>query len=261
MTARASARASARAAHSDRATRLRARLADARLYLCIDARRHLDADAREQGWLGEFPALRRDVSAALAGGVDIVQLRDKNSPGEREHGPLEAAHELAALGEMRDICEEYGALLAVNDRADIAAAAGADVLHLGQDDLPLDWARHIVGEETVIGRSCHAAAEVDAAAADSRIDYFCTGPVWPTPTKPGRPAPGLDLVRHAAGLNEEAGPGVGAAKPWFAIGGIDHGNLGEVLDAGASRVVVVRAITDAADPADAASSLRVRLSP
>ncbi|MFL0577802.1 thiamine phosphate synthase [Dietzia sp. 179-F 9C3 NHS] len=252
------ARASARAAHSDRAARLRARLTDARLYLCIDARRHLEAAAREQGWSGEFPALRRDVSAALAGGVDIVQLRDKNSPGEREHGPLEAAFELAALAEIRDICEEYGALLAVNDRADIAAAAGADVLHLGQDDLPLDWARRIVGDDVVIGRSCHAADEVDAAAADPRIDYYCTGPVWPTPTKPGRPAPGLSLVRHAAGQGG-ADRADGAAKPWFAIGGISHENLPDVLDAGASRVVVVRAITDAADPVDAASALRVAL--
>lgn len=242
--------------------RLRARLADARLYLCIDARRHLDAQAREQGWTGRFPALRRDVSAALAGGVDIVQLRDKNSAGEREQGPLEAAHELAALAEMRAVCEEHGALLAVNDRADVAAAAGADVLHLGQDDLPLEWARRIVGDEVVIGRSCHAAGEVDAAAADPRIDYFCTGPVWPTPTKPGRHAPGLDLVRHAAGLRTAptGAPGPGGAKPWFAIGGIDGGNLGEVLVAGATRVVVVRAITGADDPADAASALRAALS-
>lgn len=239
---------------SDRAARLRARLGDARLYLCTDARRHLDAQAREQGWEGRFPALRRDVAAALAGGVDIVQLRDKNSPGERESGPLEAAHELHALAEIRAVCEEYGALLAVNDRADVAAAAGADILHLGQDDLPLDWARRIVGRDMLIGRSCHAPEEVDVAAADSRIDYFCTGPVWPTPTKPGRPAPGLDLVRHAAALP------AGVTTPWFAIGGIDADNLGAVLGAGATRVVVVRAITGAADPADAASALRAALS-
>lgn len=238
---------------TDRASALRARLADARLYLCIDARRHLDAAAREQGWTGRFPALRRDVTSALTGGVDIVQLRDKNSPGEREHGPLEAVNELAALAEMRAASEEHGALLAVNDRADVAAAAGADVLHLGQDDLPLDWARRIVGEDVVIGRSCHAPDEVDAAAADPRVDYFCTGPVWPTPTKPGRHAPGLDLVRHAAGLDD---PDATATKPWFAIGGIDADNLAEVTAAGARRVVVVRAITDAADPADAASRLR-----
>lgn len=250
---------------TDRATHLRTRLADSRLYLCIDARRHLDVQAREQGWTGGFPALRRDVSAALAGGVDIVQLRDKNSAGERERGPLEAAHELHALAELRAVCHEHGALFAVNDRADVAAASGADVLHLGQDDLPLDWARRIVGADMIVGLSCHAADEVDAAAADPRIDYFCTGPVWPTPTKPGRHAPGLDLVRHAAALGDSAGEdsagasagdAAGGATPWFAIGGIDHSNVGEVVGAGARRIVVVRALTDAADPARAAEALR-----
>jgi len=251
---------------TSRADNLRTRLADARLYLCIDARRHLDAQARDQGWTGEFPALRRDVTAALGhradgGGVDIVQLRDKNSPGERAHGPLEAGHELRALAVMREVCDSVGALLAVNDRADVAVAAGADVLHVGQDDLPVEWARRIVGDDVVLGRSCHATAEVDAAAADPRVDYYCTGPVWPTPTKPGRHAPGLDLVRHAAGLGGEptpADPG-GTGKPWFAIGGIDLQNLPEVLAAGARRVVVVRAITGAADPAEAASRLRAAL--
>ena len=262
---------------TSRAASLRARLADARLYLCIDARRHLDEQAREQGWTGEYPALRRDVTAALAGGVDLVQLRDKNSPGEREQGPLEAGHELQALAVMREVCDAHGALLSVNDRADIAAAAGADILHIGQDDLPEEWARRIIGDDMILGVSCHASDEVDAAAADPRVDYFCTGPVWPTPTKPGRHAPGLELVRHAAGLGGRAGAGAesgadadadvgaeaandaGAAaaeKPWFAIGGIDSDNLAEVLAAGARRAVVVRAITDAADPTAAARRLR-----
>lgn len=239
-----------------RADRLRARLADARLYLCIDARRHLDDDARAQGWTGDFPALRRDVTAALAGGVDIVQLRDKNSPGDRDLGPLEAGHELRALAVMRDVCDAHGALLSVNDRADVAVAAGADVLHVGQDDLPVEWARRIVGDDVVIGLSCHATDEVDAAAANPVVDYFCTGPVWPTPTKPGRHAPGLGLVRHAAGLG--GGPAA-APKPWFAIGGIDPDTLPEVLAAGASRVVVVRAITAVADPTVAARELRAAL--
>lgn len=237
---------------TDRATHLRSRLADSRLYLCIDARRHLDEQARGQGWTGDFPALRRDVAAAVAGGVDLVQLRDKNSPGERDLGMLEAAHELRALAVMREVCDAAGALLAVNDRADVAVASGADVLHVGQDDLPVDWARRIVGPDVVIGLSCHAAAEVDAAAADPAVDYFCTGPVWPTPTKPGRHAPGLDLVRHAADT-------VGDARPWFAIGGIDAGTLPEVVEAGAGRVVVVRAITDAPDPTTAARDLRAAL--
>ncbi|WP_194861613.1 thiamine phosphate synthase [Dietzia sp. SYD-A1] len=237
-----------------RADRLRSRLADARLYLCIDARRHLDEQARAQGWSGDFPALRRDVAAALAGGVDIVQLRDKNSPGERDGGPLEAAHELRALAVMREACDSHEALLAVNDRADVAAASGADVLHLGQDDLPVEWARRVAGEDVVIGLSCHAPGEVDAAAGNPLVDYFCTGPVWPTPTKPGRHAPGLDLVRHAAARGDRP-----RGTPWFAIGGIDRRNLTEVLAAGARRVVVVRAITEAADPTTAARALRAEL--
>ncbi|WP_206472827.1 MULTISPECIES: thiamine phosphate synthase [Dietzia] len=250
---------------TSRADRLRARLADARLYLCIDARRHLDEQAREQGWSGDFPALLRDVTAALAGGVDIVQLRDKNSAGERDLGPLEAGHELRALAVMREVCDSHGALLSVNDRADVAVASGADVLHVGQDDLPVEWARRIVGDDVVLGLSCHAVDEVDRAAANPLVDYFCTGPVWPTPTKPGRVAPGPDLVRHAAGTTARsagttAGSAAGSAgTPWFAIGGIDATNLPEVLAAGATRVVVVRAITGAADPTAAARELRAAL--
>lgn len=112
-------------------------------------------------------------------------------------------------------------------------------------------ARAVLGADVIIGRSTHAEAEVDAAVAEAGVDYFCTGPCWPTPTKPGRHAPGLGLVRHAASL--------GTTRPWFAIGGIDAGNLDEVLDAGARRVVVVRAITEAADPAEAAASLARRV--
>ena len=243
---------------TSRAAGLRARLDDARLYLCIDARRHLDEQAREQGWTGDFPALRRDVTAAVAGGVDLVQLRDKNSPGERESGPLEAGHELRALAVMREVCDAHGALLSVNYRADVAAAAGADILHIGQDDLPVEWSRRIIGDDMILGLSCHCADEVDAAAANPLIDYFCAGPVWPTPTKPGRHAPGLELVRHAAGWTGTATEPIAGAtgKPWFAIGGIDASNLPEVVAAGASRIVVVRAITDAADPTAAARQLR-----
>ena len=133
----------------------------------------------------------------------------------------------------------------------MAYAAGADILHLGQGDLPPDLARQILGAAPLIGLSTHAAAEADRASAEPAADYFCTGPCWPTPTKPGRPAPGLPLVAHAAGL--------GTARPWFAIGGIDESNLGQVLAAGARRVVVVRAITEAADPAAAAARLAARL--
>ncbi len=205
------------------------RLRDARLYLCVDAR-------ERQGDLAEF------LDAVLAAGVDVVQLRQKG---------IEARAELAALEVFADACRRHGALLAVNDRADVAHAAGADVLHLGQDDLPTAAARAIVGPDPIIGRSTHTAAQAAAAAVEPGVDYFCVGPVWATPTKPGRPAAGLDLVAHAASL--------GVDRPWFAIGGIDAANLDAVLAAGARRVVVVRAITEADDPGAAAASLASRL--
>ncbi|MFD7016525.1 thiamine phosphate synthase [Streptomyces sp. NPDC059928] len=207
----------------------REQLADARLYLCVDAR-------KRQGDLPEF------LDAVLASGVDIVQLRDKG---------MEAAEELDHLAVFAEACRRHGKLLAVNDRADVAHAIGADVLHLGQGDLPVPAARAILGGQVLIGRSTHAESEAAAAAAEPGVDYFCTGPCWPTPTKPGRHAPGLDLVRHTASLRTD--------RPWFAIGGIDAGNLEEVLDAGAARVVVVRAITEAADPAAAAADLAKRV--
>ncbi|GLZ56368.1 thiamine phosphate synthase [Actinomycetospora sp. NBRC 106378] len=203
----------------------RARLADARLYLCTDSR-------ADRGDLAEF------ADAALRGGVDVIQLREKG---------LEARDELAALEVLADAAHRHGALFAVNDRADVALAAGADVLHLGQDDLPVDVARRIVGDEVVIGRSTHDVDQARAGAAEPGVDYFCTGPCWPTPTKPGRPAPGLDLVRETAAS--------GTGRPWFAIGGIDHDRLPEVRAAGATRVVVVRAITGADDPEAAARAL------
>ena len=216
----------------------RERLQHARLYLCVDAR-------RERGDLAEF------VDAALAGGVDVVQLRDKGSAGERRYGPLEARAELDALQVLADAARRHGALLAVNDRADIARAAGADVLHLGQDDLPLAVA-HDVAPGALLGRSTHDEAQMRAAVSEP-VDYFCVGPCWPTPTKPGRPAAGMDLVRAAAAT--------GTSKPWFAIGGIDAARLPDVLDAGARRVVVVRAITAADDPTAAAAALKAALSP
>jgi len=215
--------------------KLRARLTDARLYLCTGARR----DTRD---LAEF------ADAALAGGVDILQLRDKSDTG----APLEAREEIAALEILAEACVRHGALLAVNDRADIALAVGADVLHLGQDDLPVPVARRIIGDDPVIGRSTHAVSEAAEAASEAGVDYFCTGPTWPTPTKPGRAAPGLDLIRAVAGS--------GTDRPWFAIGGIDRPErLDEVLAAGARRIVVVRAITEADDPTAAASLLAGRL--
>lgn len=188
------------------------RLASARLYLCTDAR-------RERGDLAQF------AEAALAGGVDIIQLRDKGSPGELRFGPLQARDELAACEILADAAHRYGALFAVNDRADIARAAGADVLHLGQRDLPVNVARQILAPDTLIGRSTHDPDQVAAAAAGD-ADYFCVGPCWPTPTKPG---------------------------------GINAQRLPAVLDAGARRIVVVRAITSADDPRAAAEQLRSAL--
>lgn len=210
-----------------------ARLSTARLYLCTDAR-------REHGDLAEF------ADAALAGGVDIIQLRDKGSAGEQRFGPLEAREELAACQILADAARRHGALFAVNDRADIARAAGADVLHLGQGDLPLEVARDIVGTDVLLGLSSHDLEQAAAAAAGG-ADYFCVGPCWPTPTKPGRRAPGVGLVRSVAELETD--------KPWFAIGGIDEHRLPEVREAGAGRIVVVRAITAAADPRAAAERL------
>jgi thiamine-phosphate pyrophosphorylase len=208
---------------------LREKLAAARLYLCMDSR-------REQGDLPEF------LDAVLGAGVDIVQLREKG---------LEAREELELLAVFAAACRRHGRLLAVNDRADVALAAGADVLHLGQDDLPVPAARRILGPGPLIGRSSHSPAQADLAAAEPGIDYFCAGPVWATPTKPGRPGTGLELVKHTAGQDH--------GRPWFAIGGISAGNLDQVLAAGATRIVVVRALTEAPDPAAATRALATRL--
>lgn len=217
-----------RSSGSDRAG-LQARLAGARLYLCTDAR-------ERQGDLEDF------LDAVLANGVDIVQLRQKD---------LEARQEIEYLSAFQAACERHGALLAVNDRADLAYAVRPDILHLGQDDLPAPTAREILGEGILIGRSTHARPEVDDAAVAEGVDYFCVGPTWPTPTKPGRPAPGPDLLAYVASS--------GVARPWFAIGGIDLNNLEEVLARGARRAVVVRAITEAPDPGGAAAEFAGRL--
>ena len=202
---------------------------DARLYLCTDSR-------RARGDLEEF------LDVVLAAGVDIVQLREKN---------LEAREEIRLLEIFADACHRHGRLLSANDRADVALAANVDVLHLGQDDLPVPIARQVIGPDPLIGRSTHDAAQVDAAIEEPDTDYFCVGPVWETPTKPGRPAAGVPLLDYTA----RRAPG----RPWFAIGGINLDNLDDVLAAGATRVVVVRAITDASDPAAAVKAFRDRL--
>lgn len=206
----------------------RARLERARLYLVCDAR----GDGRGD--------LRAFLDAALRGGVDVVQLREKD-PAVDDAALLDAARTFRAAADA------HGALFVLNDRPDLAAVAHADGVHVGQDDMPVAEARALVGEDVLVGRSTHTPAQVeDAAVAD--VDYFAVGPVHATPTKPGRPAVGLELVRHAAGAPR--------AAPWFAIGGIDTGNVGDVVAAGARRIVVVRALTASADPEATARALR-----
>ena len=204
-------------------------LDDARLYLCTDAR-------LERGDLAEF------LDAVLTNGVDIVQLRDRS---------LDVVDELRALEVVADACRRHRKLFSVNDRADIAVASGADILHLGQSDLPPTEARAIVGPNVVIGRSSRGGEQARTADLEAAVDYFCVGPVWATPTKPGREAIGLDPIRELAATPTK--------RPWFAIGGVDQTTVEQVLAAGAQRIVVVRVITEAEDPGAAAGKLARRL--
>ncbi|MEA2361239.1 MAG: thiamine-phosphate pyrophosphorylase [Thermoleophilaceae bacterium] len=201
-------------------TGARERLRRARLYLVVEA------------------AAEPVLGPALRGGVDMVQLRDKEADDDAI---------LRAAARFRALCDEHGALFWLNDRPDLAREAGADGIHLGQDDMPVAEARERLGPDVLIGLSTHSPAQFDAALL-SEADQLSVGPVWETPTKAGRPAAGLDYVRYAAGQ--------GGETPWFAIGGIDAGNVSEVVGAGARRIVVVRAIRDADDPERAATTLR-----
>jgi thiamine-phosphate pyrophosphorylase len=202
----------------------RARLAKARLYLVCGA----TPEAHD------LPDLIRD---AAAGGVDVVQLREKHLPDD----------ELAAVANAaRALCERLGTLLIVNDRPAVAREVGADGVHVGQDDMHVADVRELVGADMLIGLSTHSPREIDAVDP-SLVDYIGVGPIHATPTKPGRPAVGLELIRHAAAHSP---------VPFFAIGGIDAGNVAEAIDAGATRVCVLRAIAAAEDPQRAARSLR-----
>jgi thiamine-phosphate pyrophosphorylase len=203
----------------------RARLDRARLYLVTEGR----VPGRD---------VDRLLDEALAGGVDVLQLRDKHAPDE----------ELVRAAErFRAACDVHGALFVVNDRPDLALACGADGVHVGQDDARVADVRAEVGDGVLIGLSTHSPDQLAAGLA-SGADYLCAGPVWETPTKPGRPATGLAYVEHAARRAR--------GLPWFAIGGIDAGNVAAVAAAGARRIVVVRAIRDAEDPRAAARALR-----
>jgi thiamine-phosphate pyrophosphorylase len=202
----------------------RERLRTARLYLCCDAR---------PGGAEPEPLLR----AALNGGVDIVQLREKSLP-RREI-------ERSALT-LRRLCDTYSALFIVNDDPDLARACNADGVHVGQEDMPAAEVRGALGVDAIIGLSTHSEEQI-AASADQPVDYISVGPIWETPTKHGRPAVGLELIAHAA---------ASAPHPFFAIGGIDPSNAAQVVAAGARRLCVVRAIRDAEDPTAVAEQLR-----
>jgi thiamine-phosphate pyrophosphorylase len=200
----------------------RDRLARSRLYVVTDAR-------SRQGDLERF------LEAILDAGTDIVQLREKEA---------EARDLLRWAEAFRSATRRHDALFVVNDRADVALAAEADGVHVGQNDLPPAVARSILGTDALIGLSCHSAEQLDAAPPD--VDYVTAGPIHETPTKPGRPGTGLGPVRHAAAT---------VTRPWFAIGGLTPTTLRPVVDVGATRVVVVRAVTEAADPASAVRAL------
>ena len=203
----------------------RERLRRARLYLVVEA------------------GAEHVLAPALRGGVDMVQLRDKHAGDESI---------LRAAARFRAHCDEHGALFWLNDRPDLALECRADGVHVGQDDQPVAEVREQVGAGMLIGLSTHSPEQFDAALS-SEADQLSVGPVWETPTKEGRPAAGLEYVRYAARR--------GAGRPWFAIGGIDADNLGQVVAAGAERVVVLRAIRDAADPEAAAKALADGLGP
>jgi thiamine-phosphate pyrophosphorylase len=195
------------------------RLRAARLYLICDERPD------------EF------LRAALRGGVDIVQLRMKSADENRI---------LAAGRRFARLCATHGALFILNDRPDLVAACAADGVHVGQDDAPVAHARELLGPERLVGLSTHTPEQIERANADSP-DYIGVGPVYETPTKPGRPAVGLALVGYAAQH---------ARMPFFAIGGIEAGNVEAVRRAGARGVAVVRALTEAPDPERVARELR-----
>lgn len=204
----------------------RDRLDAARLFVVTDAR-------HRRGDLRDF------LDAILEAGADMVELRAKDAE----------ARDLIDWGEVfTEACAMHRALFIVNDRPDVARALDADGVHLGQDDLPPAAARDILGPDAIIGLSCHSPEQLDEAAPEA--DYLTAGPVHETPTKPGRAATGLDLVRHAA---------ENVMRPWFAIGGINPQTLPDVVEAGATRIVVVRAVTESPEPTEAAKGLLTAL--
>jgi thiamine-phosphate pyrophosphorylase len=200
------------------------RLAGRRLYLCTADR----------------PDLAGFLEGCIRGGVDIVQLRDKVLDAR----PLLARARLAVT-----VCRDHGVPFVLNDRPDLALECEADGVHVGQDDAPPSLARRILGPHAVVGFSTHAPVELDASTVEP-ADYVSTGPVSPTPTKPGRPGTGLEYLRYAAGS---------ATRPWFVTGGVTPETVGAMLDAGARRFVVVRWLTESGDPEKAARAVRAAI--
>ena len=184
--------------------------------------------------------MQHALDAALAGGADLFQLRDKDASD---------AELVAAAKTAREKCRAAGALFLINDRPDLAVACDADGVHVGQDDTPVGRAREIVGDDAIVGLSTHSMKQAQAGCR-SGADYIAVGPVHATPTKEGRPAIGVEPIKYAAAH---------VSVPWFAIGGIDTKTVGDVVRAGARRIVVVRALTDADDPEAVARTLRTSL--
>jgi thiamine-phosphate pyrophosphorylase len=204
-------------------------LGAARLYFVCEARPH----GAEPGPL---------LGAALEGGAGMLELREESSGDD--------AWLIDAARPFREACAVAAVPFILNDRPDLVEECDADGVHVGQDDIPVADARESLGADYLIGLSTHSPEQIEAACSappQARPDYISVGPVWETPTKEGRPATGLELIEHAASE---------ATLPWFAIGGIDTSNVGEVVAAGAERIVVVRALRDAGDPAAAARTLR-----
>ena len=196
-------------------------LGERRLYLCMPDR----------------PDLERFLDACLEGGVDLVQLRDKQ---------LDARPRLEVARRARRVCHDHGVPFILNDRPDLAVEAEADGVHVGQDDAPPALARRLLGPDAIVGLSTHAPAEL-AASAGEPVDYVSAGPVSPTPTKPGRPGTGLGYVSLAAATS---------TRPFFVTGGVTPETVGAMLAAGARRFVVVRWLTESDEPRIAARTLR-----
>lgn len=219
------------------------RIRTALVYICLDSRRSSATDTMCEECL-------RIAEKALQGGVSIIQLRDKDSRAEKEYGKLSPTDTFVLSGKLRELCHAYNGLFAINDNPQLAVDVQADICHVGQTDMTPHQVRTIVGPDVIIGQSSHTIEQASAAQRNPEVDYFCIGPVWATPTKPGRPGVGLETIREFTSLYPQED-----LKPWFAIGGIDTQNISDIAAAGARKCVVVRAVNDAPEPTQAAQQL------